>query len=544
MTNNHPARPSFDPGRRRLLTAGGLSVAAVILGGCTTQSVSPAPASGSAAATSAGATTSAGRAAILAVEARRVRSGRSVKYTLTPQRSQIDLGGVVVSTLAYGGAIPGPLIRANIGDELSVTVKNLLTDPTSVHSHGVAMRNDMDGVAPASKDIAAGGQFTYTYTVPHAGTYWGHPHVGIQTDYGLYAPIVFDDPNEKVAYDTEWIVVLDDWNDGVGKSPTQELAALQSGSGHMTMGTTTPSAAGGMPGMHMGSGPATAIGSSDAMAMGGMGVGTSALLGGDAGDVKYPYYLINGRIPAAPVTFNAKAGQRVRIRIINAGADTAFRVALAGHVMTVTHTDGYPVVPKEVDALLIGMAERYDVVVTLRDGVFPLVALAEGKGGLARALIRTGSGQVPAANVQPTQLQGRIGEATSLLPDPAAVLPAGTPDVQLTATLGGGMMPYRWTINGRGYDQTVPLQVRQGQRPRLTLTNQTDMWHPIHLHGHTFALVRPDGQPGVRKDTVIVKPRTTMAIDLLADNPGVWMLHCHNGYHSESGMMTRLEYSL
>jgi FtsP/CotA-like multicopper oxidase with cupredoxin domain len=106
------------------------------------------------------------------------------------------------------------------------------------------------------------------------------------------------------------------------------------------------------------------------------------------------------------------------------------------------------------------------------------------------------------------------------------------------------MMPYRWTINGRGYDQTVPLQVRQGQRPRLTLTNQTDMWHPIHLHGHTFALVRPDGQPGVRKDTVIVKPRTTMAIDLLADNPGVWMLHCHNGYHSESGMMTRLEYSL
>jgi FtsP/CotA-like multicopper oxidase with cupredoxin domain len=358
MTNNHPARPSFDPGRRRLLTAGGLSVAAVILGGCTTQSVSPAPASGSAAATSAGATTSAGRAAILAVEARRVRSGRSVKYTLTPQRSQIDLGGVVVSTLAYGGAIPGPLIRANIGDELSVTVKNLLTDPTSVHSHGVAMRNDMDGVAPASKDIAAGGQFTYTYTVPHAGTYWGHPHVGIQTDYGLYAPIVFDDPNEKVAYDTEWIVVLDDWTDGVGKSPTQELAALQSGSGHMTMGTTTPSAAGGMPGMHMGSGPATAIGSSDAMAMGGMGVGTSALLGGDAGDVKYPYYLINGRIPAAPVTFNAKAGQRVRIRIINAGADTAFRVALAGHVMTVTHTDGYPVVPKEVDALLIGMAER------------------------------------------------------------------------------------------------------------------------------------------------------------------------------------------
>ena len=52
------------------------------------------------------------------------------------------------------------------------------------------------------------------------------------------------------------------------------------------------------------------------------GVGKSDLLGGDAGDVSYPYYLINGRVPAAPTTFNAKPGQRVRIRIINAGSDT------------------------------------------------------------------------------------------------------------------------------------------------------------------------------------------------------------------------------
>ena len=111
----------------------------------------------------------------------------------------------------------------------------------------------------------------------------------------------------------------------------------------------------------------------------GVSVGRSDLLGGDAGDIAYPYYLINGRIPAAPTTFNAKPAQRIRIRFINTGSDTAFRVALAGHSMTVTHTDGYPVVPTQVDALLIGMAERYDVVVTAADGVFPLVALAEGK---------------------------------------------------------------------------------------------------------------------------------------------------------------------
>ncbi|MGV7852682.1 multicopper oxidase family protein, partial [Mycobacterium kansasii] len=85
----------------------------------------------------------------------------------------------------------------------------------------------------------------------------------------------------------------------------------------------------------------------------------------------------------APTTFDAKPGQRIRIRFINAGSDTAFRVALAGHAMTVTHTDGYPIVPTEVDALLIGMAERYDVIVTAADGIFPLVALAEGKNALA-----------------------------------------------------------------------------------------------------------------------------------------------------------------
>jgi FtsP/CotA-like multicopper oxidase with cupredoxin domain len=79
--------------------------------------------------------------------------------------------------------------------------------------------------------------------------------------------------------------------------------------------------------------------------MSGTGLVKSELLGGDAGDIAYPYYLINGRIPAAPTTFTARPGQRIRIRFINAASDTAFRVALAGHSMTVTHTDGYPVVP-------------------------------------------------------------------------------------------------------------------------------------------------------------------------------------------------------
>ncbi|CQD03386.1 oxidase [Mycobacterium europaeum] len=89
-------------------------------------------------------------AAIAAAEAARPHSGRTVTARLTAQQVQVDLGGPVVRTLAYGNAIPGSPIRARIGDELAVTVSNRLDRPTSVHWHGIALRNDMDGAAPAT----------------------------------------------------------------------------------------------------------------------------------------------------------------------------------------------------------------------------------------------------------------------------------------------------------------------------------------------------------------------------------------------------------
>ena len=272
------------------------------------------------------------------------------------------------------------------------------------------------------------------------------------------------------------------------------------------------------------------------------GVGKSELLGGDAGDVSYPYYLINGRIPAAPTTFTAKPGQRIRIRIINAGSDTAFRVALAGHSMTVTHTDGYPVLPTEVDALLMGMGERYDVIVTAADGVFPLVALAEGKNALARALLSTGAGTAPDPGFQPPELNKRVGTVDMFTATPAVDLGSAQPDVNLSAVLAGDMMHYNWTINGEPFSQTTPLQINQGQRAVLTFNNTTMMWHPMHLHGHTFQVVKPDGSRGPRKDTVIVLPNQKVSVNLIADNPGIWMMHCHNTYHQEAGMLTSLNY--
>ena len=152
-------------------------------------------------------------AAIAAAEAARPHSGRTVTASLTAQPVQIDLGGPIVNTLAYGNTIPGPLIRANIGDELVVTVSNRLDRPTSLHWHGITLRNDMDGAAPATPNIDAGQDFTYRFSAPDSGTYWGHPHVGLEEDMGLYLPVIIDDPHES-SYDAEWMVVMDDWTDG------------------------------------------------------------------------------------------------------------------------------------------------------------------------------------------------------------------------------------------------------------------------------------------------------------------------------------------
>jgi FtsP/CotA-like multicopper oxidase with cupredoxin domain len=456
-------------------------------------------------------------AAIAAAEAVRPHTGRTVTASLTPQPETIDLGGTLARTLAYGPGIPGPLIRANVGDEVAVTVTNRLDHPTSVHWHGISLRNDMDGAAPATPDIDVGKEFTYRFSVPHPGTYWAHPHTGLDADHGLYLPVIVDDPRESGGYDAEWIVTLDDWTDGIGKTPRQLYDDLH--------GEHMP----GMGGMG---------------GMGGMsGVGKSALLGGDAGDISYPYYLINGRIPAAPTTFTAKPGQRIRIRLINAGSDTAFRVALAGHTMTVTHTDGYPVLPTEVDAVLMGMGERYDVIVTAGDGVFPLVASAEGKNAVARALLATGTGSPADPGFRPPELTKRVGTIDMFTVTPDVSVLSGKPDVDLLANLCGGMMRYDWAINGAPYGRNEPLLIKQGQRATLTFANTTTMWHPMHVHGHTFQVIRPDGTGGARKDTTIVQPMQKVSVALLADNPGIWMMHCHNTYHQEAGMMTSLDYT-
>ncbi|WP_371652390.1 MULTISPECIES: multicopper oxidase family protein [unclassified Streptomyces] len=474
---------------------------------------------------------------VVAAEARR-GSGPVRDVRLTATATPLDLGGGrTVRSWAYGDRLPGQEVRVTAGDTLAVTLANHLPEPTSLHWHGLALRNDMDGVPGLTqRPVAPGASFAYRFAVAHPGTYWFHPHSGVQQDRGLYAPLIVEDPKEPLAYDREWVVVLDDWVDGVdGSTPDAVLAELRGGmgsgggmnhSGH-DMGdmgdmdgrpTRTPS-----------TGPSRMLMGAD-----------SELLGGDAGDVAYPYYLVNGRTPQAPSSFTAKPGERIRLRIVNAGGDTAFRVALGGHELTVTHTDGFPVRHTTTDALLLGMGERYDVLVTAGDGVFPLVAQAEGKKAAALAVLRTGGGAAPTASVRPKELTGRLVTADRLAPDASVALPPKAPDRTVKLTLTGGMEKYDWAFDGKPYRPDARHPVSAGERVRMVFANTTSMWHPVHLHGHTFALA--GGAGGARKDTAVVLPGRTLTVDFDADNPGLWMIHCHNVYHSEAGMMTVLGY--
>jgi FtsP/CotA-like multicopper oxidase with cupredoxin domain len=458
-------------------------------------------------------------AAVRAAERARARSGRVVTAALTAAPAEVDLAGRTAATWSFGG-LPAPVIRARAGDTIRVTLANRMDDPTSVHWHGLALRNDMDGVPGLTQSATApGGSFDYEFTASDPGTYWFHPHVGAQLDRGLYGALIVDDPHEPLAYDDEWVIVLDDWLDGVTATPDQVLAELSQGmSGGMGMG--------GMP-----------------MRMGNTLMGTNSdLLGGDAGDVYYPLYLINGKPPGDPAQFTAKPGTRVRLRIINAGSDTAFRLALGGHRLTVTHTDGYPVEPAEADSVLLGMGERLDALATLSDGVFPLVASAEGKQAAGFAVVRTGSGAAPTPQTPVPELSGRTVVSAQLTAAGSARLEAKDVDRELTMRLSGSMMRYDWAVNGRRFDEKHPLAgalaVTEGERVRLRIVNDTTMWHPVHLHGHTWQL----GNTGARKDTSIVLPKKTLTVLFDAANPGRWAAHCHNIYHAEAGMMTALAY--
>lgn len=428
----------------------------------------------------------------------------------------LDLAGTLVTTWGYNGTVPGPEIRVRAGAVLRAPLRNTLPEPTTIHWHGISLVNSMDGTPGLTQPpVGPGTAFDYEFVVPEAGTHWYHAHSGHQLDRGMYGALIVEPRTEELAYDREYTVLLDDWRDGLDTSADH--------------------------GEHGGVVPGVGLG-------GGYGPGVAPDADPDAdpepdrvsfGGRSYPLMLVNARPPADPAVFPVRRGDRVRLRVVNVAADTGFRFAIAGHPLTVTHSDGMPVRPVTVDTIRIGMGERYDVLVdAAAPGAWQVGAAPEGKAGFGRALLRYADAPgatAPPADARPAELDGRLlGYADLVGTGPPEVPATGIPDRTYAMTLRGT------DIDVDGLAADAPLPVSAGEWVRFTVRNDSANWHPVHLHGHHFQLATA-GRP--LKDTAVVPARGgELTFDWRADNPGDWMVHCHNHYHMEDGMMRVLSY--
>ena len=467
------------------------------------------------------------------------KDGPVREITLTASPNEVEVGAdQTYRTWLYNGQLPGPEIRAKEGERLRITVENRLPDAgTTVHWHGLPVPNSMDGVPGVTQEaIPSGGSMTYEFEAAPAGSYMYHSHQGLQLDRGLIGPLIIEERTPHVDYDREHTVILDDFLPGTPQTLEERTAGREGmmDEGGM-MDRDRRESSGRRGGMMDG----------DGCSMMNRDGGEGRRGGGMMGNARPPYegLLINGKLPSAPATFDVKRGERVRLRLINPSSATTYHLAIAGHRMTVSHADGRPIEPVEVDSLTIGMGERYDVIVEANaPGAHSIVARpVEGKIPPARAVLnyRDSRKRQPPEGEVPEGLRGgrrlRYRDLQSIETTPGRSEPNRTFDLRLS----GGMMmqPDVWTIDGQAYPDADPLKIEKGDRVRVNMSNMSMMLHPMHLHGHFFRT------GNAIKDTVLVEPHMGRAsFEFTADNPGDWYFHCHNLYHLHAGMAREFRY--
>ncbi|MCF8062674.1 MAG: multicopper oxidase family protein [Deltaproteobacteria bacterium] len=429
------------------------------------------------------------------------------EFRLSASRARVHLGeGPTFWAWTYNGRVPGPEIRVREGEIIRVVLRNYLPEEASIHWHGVPVPNRMDGVPGVTQNgVRPGESFLYEFEARPAGTYIYHSHAGYQLDQGLYGAFIIEPAKESGSHDREYTLLLEDWvmKDGGGRARTRRRSPM---------------------GM-----------------MGGMMRGRSEQAGAPLLEPFYDGYSVNGRLYPHLEPLEVKQGEKVKLRLLNPSSATIYDLQLAGHPMTVTHTDGRPVAPMQTDILRIGMGERYDVeFVADNPGAWLLSARETGLGeGQLRIPVQY-KGTRAHTPTPPDFLPGRsvatCWDMQAPYPDPSSS-PA-TPGRFIPQTLSGGMHSPYWSINGEIYPGVAPIRVSRGEQVRLGYWNHSMMPHPMHLHGHFFKVVNPavPRDLWIQKDTVIVDPMQRVEIEFIADNPGPWFHHCHNLYHMNAGM--------
>jgi CopA family copper-resistance protein len=504
------------------------------------------------------------------------------EFALEIGQTPFAVGERSVVATAVNGMVPAPILRWREGDTVTLKVTNRLSEPSSIHWHGIRLPNAMDGVPGLTfRGIAPGETFAYRFPVRQSGTYWYHSHTMFQEQTGLYGPIVIT-PKEGYhqPFDRDYVVMLSDWS---FEAPETIVSNLKQQSDYYnyqqrTLGTFINDV------KEKGLGATV----SDRIDWGQMRMSPTDVL--DVSGATYTY-LLNGYGPEANWTALFKSGERVRLRFINGSSMSIFDVSIPGLPMTVVQADGNDIVPITVDQFRISVAETYDVIVTPKEArAFTIFAQAEDRTGYARGTLAPQAGmaaaippfdprpmrsmadmgmegmehgEMPGMTLSPEgkKLDGQPGvDNVAMMPAahldrPGEGFPAGRrvlsyadlralkpgsdprqPDREITLHLTGNMQRFMWGFDGKKYSEAGPIELTRGERVRVTLINDTMMEHPIHLHGLWSEL--DNGQEAYRpyKHTINVKPAEQLSFLVTADEPGRWAFHCHLLYHMEMGM--------
>jgi len=437
-------------------------------------------------------------------------------YSLAPAPARVKLLGrpndPETDVWAYSGSVPGPVVRARRGERLRIALGNGLDQETTLHCHGIRLPNAMDGVPELTQaPVAKGGRFTYEFDLPDAGTYWYHPHIYTteQVGRGLAgALIVEEEAPPKV--DREFVWMLDDWR--VGED------------------------------------------------------------GAIAGEFDHPHDLSHGGRIGNLVTLNGteveslsvKAGERLRLRLINAANARVFGLRFDGVETTVVALDGHPVTPHAPadGRVVIGPGQRADLIVDI--AADPGTRLSVVDDYYERFTYTFVTFEVePGAPMRGSPLDAPKALAANPLPEPdrsaeaqEILIEGGAMGGLTEAVYKGEKMGLRqlwrahrkvWSLNGiasSGFMEEPMFRLTRGRSYRWRIKNDTVWDHPMHLHGHVFRVLARNGAPvpfAPWSDTVMLHADDVVDIAFVADNPGKWLFHCHVLEHHRGGMGAVME---
>jgi FtsP/CotA-like multicopper oxidase with cupredoxin domain len=443
---------------------------------------------------------------------------------LAIDRRVIEVNGKAASVFGIRQPDGTPGIALDPGARFRVDLANRIDEDLIIHWHGQKAPYLQDGVSDVRRPlIGPGTTQSYDYA-PTPGTHWMHSHHSLHEQVLMAAPLVVRGDADLAADVQEVTVILHDFS---FRDPAEIFADLSGGMAPMgNMGGASGSGAAGMGGM-------------DHAAMG------HSMMAMDLNDVEYDAFLANDRTLDDPLVVQVEPKGRVRLRIINGAATTAFWLDLGALTGELVAVDGVPVVPLKGSRFPMTMAQRLDLLVEVpAAGAYPVVAQVEGRRertGFVLAAPSVGIEKVSAlaeteAPPVDLSLETRLRAAAPLAPRPA--------DRMLAMDLTGAMAPYVWTVDGKAWPDVDRPTVRLGERIVIEFRNRTMMAHPMHLHGHQFQVVGINGAElsGAMRDTVLVPIMGSVRIAFDADNSGRWPLHCHNLYHMAAGMMTEVVY--